>query len=179
MASFLPVDFTKSIQKQKLIYKRTSKSVFEYVLFYGIILAVAFPSVIMIYDSASSNSIYSLVFILLFDLWITANIILMNHFVIVDGKDREQNKQNIIKVLTDLGITENLNTTQPNMVRDFRGTSFFDSGRTITCLLANGKVYINITSLLRGNGFSIFSGFFNYFICKNIARQFKKTQASH
>ena len=180
MASYIPVDFTRSIEKKRLVYKNRSKFILEYFTFYFLIFLTVMLSVGLIYGAISvhslAQSMSTIIPVLLYDTWILTNIIMLNHFVIIDGADRETNKQDIIKVLIDLNLTENLNTTAPNMVGDFKSTRF-SAGRVITCLFYKNMVYINITSLVRADGPSIFGGLFNYFICKNIVRQFKKLRA--
>src|SRR6202012_6191983 len=113
MASYIPVDFTRSIEKKRLVYKNRLKFILEYFTFYFLIFLTVMLSVGLIYGAISvhslAQSMSTIIPVLLYDTWILTNIIMLNHFVIIDGADRETNKQDIIKVLIDLNLTENLN----------------------------------------------------------------------
>lgn len=180
MPAFFPVDYTKSIAKQKLVYKSSVNLTFEHIVYYiGFITILSCPVAIVTMSllwGKQDISIGIIVSLLVVIVWLVSNVVLLNAFVIIEGKQRDINKKDIITVLSKYKTLENLDQTKPNSIRDVKSTELFVNGRVVTCLFKGNKMYLNITSLLRGNSFSFFSGFYNYISCKLIEKDFKKLQ---
>ena len=177
MDTFLPVDYQKSIEKQRLVYKRSSDSTFEYVLFYLVMITVLGSSLAGVFIPVVLGDftvIYIIPIVLLFDAWFVANAILLNAFIKIKGNQTKDHKKDIIKAIGESLELENLDQPETNMIRDVRLSGFLQSGRVVTCVFDQDTIYLNITSLMRGNALSIFGGLYNYYRCKSIAEDFKE-----
>jgi hypothetical protein len=113
-------------------------------------------------------------FITLF--WMIANLILMNVFIKIDGKEKEVNRNDMITTLHQYYKLNNLDIADENIIRDIKPYKFILNGRIITCLLDNEILYLNITSLQNFNNLTPYSGLYNYYKCKRIARRFRELQ---
>lgn len=182
MASLLPINYQKSIAKERLIYKTTAGLVFTY-LYSGfnalIILAVVtMPAFVKFSDTLTWLRPFYFVFIIAFYFWAIINIILLNAFVKVMGTNLEDNRKDIIDALSKYFSLENLDEKSDGIIRDIRLPWAFRNGRAITCLLDENMIYLNSVRLMRPSSISFYSAVFMYYKCKRVAKQFQELQAA-
>ena len=129
-------------------------------------------------SAISHISIYYVIFCVVFDCWMIANMILLNAFARVEGIQKNLNRKDMITLLSHTYNLLNLDTSDENMIRDVKLNGAFDGRRVITCLLHDNAVYLNVTTLVtRGDVFSPFSGIYNLWRCRRIVNKLKLRQS--
>jgi hypothetical protein len=182
MASVLPINYQKSIAKERLIYKTNTSLIFTY-LFSGfnafVILAVlTMPVFVGFSDTLTWLQPFYIIFIIVFYCWAIANVVLLNSFVKIKGIHPEDNRKDIIEALSKYFVLENLDGTSAGIIRDIRLPWAFRNGRAVTCLLDEDMIYLNSVRLMRAASISVYSAVFMYYKCKRVAKQFQKLQAA-
>jgi hypothetical protein len=179
MDTFHTVDFDKSVKKRRLVYKTSGFLVFGYIMCVFVALmamcCITGPAIFKI-SNISQISIYYIIFFVVFDVWMIANIIFLKSLVRVEGIQKNLNRKDMIILLSHTFDLRNLDTSDENIIRDIRLNDIFDGNRVITCLLNDNAVYLNVTSLLRGDVFSPFSGVYNFWRCRRIINKLKLRQ---
>jgi len=186
METYYPVNYNKSIQKQRLIYILSTRIIWSYIICY-ISAAVAFVMLLGIFVNyfayqPTDPSYYPAIIPLLGLIalcWMIANLVLMNAFVKVDGKDKEANRKNMIAILHQYYKLNNLDIADENMIRDIKPYEFVINGRMFTCLMDNEIVYLNITTVQNFHNLSPFNGLYNYYKCKRLAKEFKRLKSEN
>jgi len=179
MATFYPIDFNKSIEKKQLVYKTNPDLIMEYiVLGLSLILTIGVPSFLAIITFKSLSDIFQILLCLLWDGFIIANLILFRSLVKVEGKSKRENKNDIIKILSKDYQLQNEHPMRNGMIRDIKVDSFSRWGRVITCLFDDNAVYLNVTTVYKGDSFSCFNGLLNYIRCKGMAKDFQRLQSA-
>jgi hypothetical protein len=171
METFLPIDYAKSLQKQRLVYQTNLTVVFEYIWYCFVLLVTMGPVTMPIIfkpANVSHISIYYIIFCAVFDSWMISNLFYLNAFVKIPGTDHD----GLIRVLSEFYKLRNLDI-KDFKIRDVRLVGFFHGGRVITVLLNKEIMYLNVTTLLRYDGLSCFNGLYNYYKCKRIAKRFE------
>ena len=180
MSTFLPIDFQKSIAKERMVYKTTSSLLFTYAIstFNALIVIaiVTMPAFVKLPATLTTLRPYYIIFIFIFYCWAITNAVLLNAFVKIKGFNPENNQKDIIEALSKYFKLENLDNTKPNVIRDIRLPWAYKTGRAITCLLDEDIIYLNIVRLMRPANMSFNSAVFMYLKCKRVARQFQKLQ---
>ena len=184
MAAFYPIDYIKSVQKQRLIYKLNARIIFSYMICYlsafagFIMISAAFGELFIEPGAIFYTPALVLFLLIILHLWTIMNLISLNRMVKFDGKNRTTNKDDIIAILKQFYKLDNLDTTDENVIRNIKPYRFILNGKIITCLFDHEIVYLNLTSLQNYNLISSFSGLYNYYKCKRIAQRFKQLQAN-
>jgi hypothetical protein len=147
MAAPYPIDYIKSIQKQRLIYKVNLRIVWSYIFCYLSAIALFIMIVAILGelflpkpDGALDAPILILFFSLIVLIWMITNLILLNKMIKIYGIEIEVNKKDIITALSQYYKLNNLDTTDNNIIRDIKPYRFILNGRIITCLFDNEKV---------------------------------------
>ncbi|MFI5138528.1 MAG: hypothetical protein ACHQIM_11945 [Sphingobacteriales bacterium] len=172
-----PVDINNSIQKGKLVYSSGYGIVFDYFFSYFVaILVIALISVPTFFSKVVQIGYMPrgvIVLVVLADIWMIANLVHLNTLVKISGKQKEVNKKDILIALADFYKLDNL-ITGADIIQDEKLS--MPGGRVITCLFDDNAVYINKTTLIKNDGLSPFSGLFNYYRCRQIAKNFTLLQ---
>lgn len=186
MDSFYPINYTKSIQKQRLVYDINSKLIVSYIVCYisAVVLLVMLLAIFGELFADGANSILYIpavlpIIVIILLCWIVVSLILLNSTVKIQGRSKETNKTDIVAILWRRYKLKNLDITDENMIRDIKPYVFIFNGRVITCLFDNKDIYLNITSVQNYNNFSPFSAIYNFCRCKRIAKDFQKLQSSN
>ena len=170
----IDIDFEKSIDKRRLVYKNRS-TVVDYIITYiGSLFFIALASVLLV-TKITIMPFWMLVFIVSFIIWMTANASLFNVLLKVDGSDINNNRSDIIKVINEF-FHLNIKDKGQMIIKDVRLSGFIHWGRVVTVLLDNNSVYINIQTLGRADALSFFHGFTNYLKSNRIGRRFTQAQ---
>jgi hypothetical protein len=118
MPAFFPVDYTKSIVKQKLVYKSSVNLTFEYIIYYlRFITILSCPVAIIImflFWGIQDISIGITAFLFVVIVWLVSNVVLLNAFVVIEGKKRDIDKKDIITVLSSIKHLKI--STKPNRI---------------------------------------------------------------
>lgn len=106
-------------------------------------------------------------------LWLIANLILTNSLVKIEGKDITSNRAVIKDCLEAFYNDIDLQPGGQRMIRNFKPAGWLNWGRIITVIFDENSMFINITTLGRGNSASPFHGLTNYLKCRRIAARIK------
>jgi hypothetical protein len=184
MGTYYPINYDKSIQKQKLVYKLNSRVVLSYIICYVAALAL-YVMILGLFgefvEGKSIDPIYLTPLVLLVSIiylpFAITNLLLLNSTIMIIGKGNEANKKDIVTILSKYYKLDNLDSSQDNITRDLRLSKPFRMGRIITCLFDDDLIYLNITRLENLNTLSPFSSIYNYYKCKRIAKKFQILQS--
>jgi|SRR6185503_8072027 len=170
------VDIEKSLKRSRLVFKLTGSYVFNTVLIYlaALILIAAF--VMALLNSKISHPPIVTLITCLIVLWVIANLILTNSLVKIEGKDIASNRAAIKDCLESFYNDIDLQPGEQRMIRNFKPAGWLNWGRIITVIFDENSIYINITTLGRGNSASPFHGFSNYLKCSRMARYIRNRQ---
>ena len=176
------VDFAQSIQKQRLNYKAGG---FGVNLFFSWFLAltIIFCGCIPFIDKHMHPTILSTCITVVIIIWMIANLVLMNALLKVPGTDIDNNRKNMVAAFNEVYDDLKMNDEGQVIIRSIKysnnNTKYYYSKRekVITILLDNKDVYLNITSLFRGDLPSPVNGWYNYLKCQQLARIFLSKQA--
>jgi len=184
MNTYYPINYDKSIQKQRLVYKLNMRLVWSYIVCYFAALALYFMILGLLgefVEGKSIDALYLLPLILLVSIiylpFMITNLVLLNSTIIIIGKGNESNKTDIVTILNQYYKPDNLDSSQDGIIRDVRLSKHFRMGRIVTCLFDDDLIYLNITRLENLNTFSPFSSIYNYYKCKRIAKKFQILQS--
>jgi hypothetical protein len=185
MDTYYPINYDKSIKKQRLVYDLNLTVIWSYIVcYFNAIVLFAIISVLLgwLFSSNSIGTTYFSVIVLFLAivllLFLATNFILLNKTVKIDGIEKEANKNDMITVLSQYFELNNLDTNQKDIIRDVRRSRPMKLGRVVTCLFDDNLVFLNITRLERYNTFSPLSCLFNYYKCKRIAKKFQELQSA-
>jgi len=166
------INFSKSIQKKRVIYKPTVGIVYDYLITYSLnALLIVLPTLILL----ARIKIGPLLFFILdsaFITWATLNMFFLRALIEIKGKDVDFNRTLIISILEDYFQDLKIDNKEQLIIINVKPTGFIYWGRIITVLLDQDAVYLNIQSLVRGEGISFFHGFNNYLKCRQIKKLF-------
>jgi hypothetical protein len=95
----------------------------------------------------------------------------MNKLIVFEGKSFEENKNAIMTVLKEWYPEIEFSSAAPNTIRGQKQVGYLRD-RVITIILDEDKVFVNILNTFRGNGFSFYHGWLNYFRSKSLAKDF-------
>jgi hypothetical protein len=178
---YLPINYEKSIKRQRLIYKMSFDVVFDYFFVFAIALfliaAITIPAIIKPVN-ISRVSIFYIIPVITIDLWIIVNVILTNSLIKINIDQSQLDKNGIELVLSNYFKNITLQKDGQKIFR-FRKNSGLFTGifpKIITVLLAEQCIYINITALGRFDTLSPFHGLANYIKCKRI-KEFSETKS--
>lgn len=175
-----PINLSKSMRRNRLFYKRTPGSIVDQVLNYAAIvmlfLCATLPLLVKPTRLYQLPVIHS-VLILCFVSYLFLTVYLMNRLVKSKGINLYHNRKNIEEVLSEYFDQLRPEDCGKGVVRYVKHAGFVSWGRIITVLFDGNKVYLNITTLGRGDSVSIFHGLTNYIKCRQIIKKFKRMQA--
>ena len=131
------VDFTKSILKEKLIFKRDLYGYLD--IFFENIIALILLLVIILFLSNRHNfvgkgAIYFNVILILLALWLILGIYFMKKLVKIQGLNPESNRKKIVDLLSREFPKENFNTSGEHIIVSKKSTGLFSWGKIITVL---------------------------------------------
>jgi len=176
---FYPIDFNTSIQQQRIVYKKTPDFILECItLVFTTAFAVGPVTFLAFITFQSIFDIFQVMLCLIWDAFIGINIVLLHTLVKIDGKNKRDNKRDILKVLSKNYQLQKEHPMRNGIIRDIQVDTFSRWGRVITCLFDDNCVYINVTTVYKTDSFSCFNGLYNYNKCKKIAKDFRELQAS-
>lgn len=163
------VNFTKSIAKQRLIYKMTGEVVFSYIISYFLMLFYMTLAIVPIlaYFNEPYMPVWPLV-CCLFLIFMILSIVFRNAFVTLDIK----NKQKVKEVLDTFYADLLFQVDEANILRSIKPLGHPIWGRVITVLFSNDAIYLNITTLGKGESPTFIHGLLNYYRARKIARYF-------
>jgi hypothetical protein len=173
--SIASVNIDKSIQRKRLIYKMTVWVFLDYFFTYlgGSILVICClapnftgknPTPLIIVIASCSGAI-----------WMIANLVSLSALVKLEGKDIDTNRKDINSVLNAYYSGYTLVSTD-RLIRSVKLSTSLRWGKIITVILEEETMYLNITTLGRGDGPSPFHGLYNYTRCRSIAKIIKSHQ---
>ncbi|MBD1385957.1 hypothetical protein IDJ75_11755 [Mucilaginibacter rigui] len=174
-----PLNIVKSIQRQRLAYKITFSYVFDYLfllLAVGFSLFVCYIFLKIATDSLSQNISLFLTYTILIviALWLFTNIYFSNALVKVRGGYAANNKVELHNLITKKFKRLNKTVELDNLVAYYREPKFAGLSILITCIFNDNDIYLNISSLGRGDGPLPFSGLYNYFRAKRLLESLKR-----
>lgn len=164
-----------SIQKLRLIYDRSFAMIFDYTMAYliGLFPVIAFSlSLIAQPDNLPAISLVFYTACFLFDVWMIINLYLLKALVKIDIGDIA-NKDNIENALNQFYDNLKFEEISENVFQYEKPSSFLKGwyGKVVTVLVDDYIIYLNVTSLGRGDTPSAIHGLYNYLKCKKIAKQ--------
>jgi hypothetical protein len=169
------VNVDKSIKHKRLIYKVAVGIFLDYFFTYlgGSILVICCFA-----PNFTDKNHAPLIFVVIsctIAIWMIANLILLNALVKFDGKDLTTNRKDINSVLNAYYSGYTLVSTD-KLIRSVKLSTNFRWGKIITVILEGETMYLNITTLGRGDGPSPFHGLYNYTRCRSIVKIIKSHQ---
>ena len=168
------VDIEKSLKRGRLAFKLTGSYIFNTVLIYGtVLILIAGFAGAQLNPKIDHPPGFTIISCLIF-LWLFANLILTSSLVKIEGKDITSNRAAIKDCLELFYSDVDLQPGEQRMIRNFKPVGWVSWGRIITVIFDENSVYINITTLSRGNSASPFQGLANYLKCRRIRRSFSK-----
>lgn len=169
------VDFNKSIERKKLVYNEWKSPIFDRLFTWFIGLTVIAVVIGILLNNGFDNAIPLICIAAAITIWMLANLLLMDTLVKIQGCDINSNRKNILSSFNELFDDIEIKDSGQNIIRDIKystNSKYNTNSRIITILFDNKDVYLNITSIIKYNSVSPFSGWFNYLKCKQVARAF-------
>jgi hypothetical protein len=174
-----PLNIVKSILRQRLTYKVTFSYIFDYLF---LLLAVGFPLLVCYifsknatHNLSQNTSLYLTYTILtIIALWLFTNIYFTNVLVKIKGGYTANNKVELHSLITKKFKRLNKTVELDNLVAYYREPKFAGLSILITCIFNDNDIYLNISSLGRGDGPLPFSGLYNYFRAKKLLESLKR-----
>lgn len=172
----LKIDVEKSIQKQRLIYRFSAAEIFNAILSYLLLfIIVGALNAICISILLKPFISYTLIFLtILIDTLVVLNIILRDTLIRIEGNNIEENKTDILAVLSQYYPKDNFQIHEQNMLRSFKGSYQPIWGRIITVIFDGSTMYLNITKLGKSDAPTMIHGLQCYLKSKRIARYYKQ-----
>jgi len=172
------INYSKSIAKETLVYKRDSwdkiehfSMLFMFIASLGLFMYISIDSFLRSDFSTGTIS-------LLPAIWIGVSAVFMNKMVKVEGKSILRNKEDVMNTLKYFYDDVTFGASEEDIIRDISTSGWFNSGRVITVLLNNNMVYFHKISLGRGGAMLPFYGPFDYTKAQEMAEHFKDIQAT-
>ncbi len=167
------VDIEKSLKRGRLVFKLTGSYIFTTLLIYlAVLILIAVFAGALLNPKISHPPAVTIISSLIF-LWLIANLVLTNSLVKIEGKDIASNRANMKDYLESFYSDIDLQPGEQRMIRNFKPIGWLNWGRIITVIFDENSMYINITTLGRGNSASPFHGLVNYLKCRRIAARQK------
>ena len=169
----VPVNFEKSIKKQRLIYKMTGSVIFNYVFGYIMMLFyMAFGIIIFWFHGRYAPLWLWLVFVLYIS-WMIANLFLRDSLIKIDGRELSVNKQNMVLTLDEFYRNLTFQVDSENELRSVKPSYRPIWGRVITVFFDKNCIYLNISTLGKDDLPTFVHGFTNYLKARRIAKYFR------
>lgn len=173
MTTLYPLNVIKSILRERLIYKVTFGYIFDYLFLF---LAVGFSLfVCYIFSKLATNSLsqnislfLTSIILIIITLWLFTNIYFANVLVKAKGGCVANNKVELHALLNEKFKRLNKTVDLDNLLTYYREPKIAGLSILITCIFNNDDIYLNISSLGRGDGPLPFSGLYNYFRSKKL-----------
>ena len=181
MRTFYSIDYDKTIEKQRIVYKNTPDVIMEYVILgMTTIIVLGAPTFITIITATAKSgpNILGIILCLLWDIFIISNLVCLNSLIMINGKSRKENKTDLLTILSKSYSMQGPHVIRNNILRDIQLDDIVRWGRVITCIFIDEKVYLNVTTLYKTDSFSCFNGFLNYYSCKQIGKELEALQAA-
>lgn len=168
MRTGLPqIDISKSIHKERMIYKKTGWYIFGVCLTYFylvIFIAMTVFFLITYYNVGFIDTVCGF-----FIVWITACLITVNKLVKIDRIAYPVEKDKIIQTFESFDRDVEFVNNNSKLIRAFV-PSIFSWGIVYTVIIAEENIYLNFSSLGRGlDMISPFHAVFNYILCRRFA----------
>lgn len=119
--------------------------------------------------SGSNELIWAVPICIVIEFFMALSIFYRNAFVIIKTGDLIQNKQKIKEALDAFYSDLNYQVNDELIIRSVTPVGSPIWGRIITILFDNDSIYLNITSLGKGNSTSFAHGLLNYLKARKIA----------
>ena len=177
--TFPQVNYEKSITRKRLVYKKTSDILFNYLVGYPLACFYIFIGITPLLFKSTTGSYAPMWLILcsvVFTCWMFANLIMTNALVEFNGKDKIINRKNILTALDAFYDNLEYQIDEENVLRSIKPTGDPIWGRIITVLFSENFVYLNITTLGKTENPTFVHGFFNYIKARRIIRYLKTQQ---
>jgi len=167
------IDYEKSIQKHRLIYKITPVRVFcEAVnwLMFSLFIFISLQP--LLFGRTASTGV--VILIILFNTWMLSNAILNYSLVKIPGKTIDENKTVIRFAINEFLTVKDFKVDNEIMMRSFKpnGRPFW--GKIVTILFDGTEMYLNITTTGKTDNPTMIHGLRNYIRAKRIARYYRK-----
>ena len=181
-ADFSPeINYEKSLQKHRLIYKTTGwflfNLIFNYTL-YMLVMFVAFQPLLHLI-TGSAEPIWLIACSILIVSLMVFNVFCNSAFTKIEGKKTEDNKKDILLIMDEFFSNYDFKVNDDKMMRSFMPQGSPIWGRIITILFDGKVMYLNITSLGKTNSPTIVHGLYNFIKAKRIARYYRKNYFSN
>ncbi|WP_179412136.1 hypothetical protein HDF19_02530 [Mucilaginibacter sp. E4BP6] len=177
IADFSPeINYNKSLEKHRLIYKITGWLIFSLVFgyaFYLLMMFAAFQPLLHLITGHAEPIGLITCSLLVVSLMIF-NIFCNNAFTKIEGKNLEDNKRYILLTMDEFFSNYDFKVNDDKIMRSFMPKGSPIWGRIITILFDGNDMYLNITSLGKSNSPTLVHGLINYLKARRIKKYFAK-----
>jgi hypothetical protein len=165
------LDFQKSIQKKRVVYKMTASLLFSRLIDNLIWAACIITTILAPLNKNSDLGIWYIFFALV-TIWISLGLFYMNKLVVIKGIDEVENRKKITQILNQKYATVQLYYSGQNIIH-YRNENalLFGWGKQITLIYNGPNFFINLATLGRYDIKSPFHAISNYYFLKSLKRK--------
>jgi hypothetical protein len=167
-----PINIDKSIKKGRLVYMLTIELILDYI--FGLIATVLVLIGVYLYmfNATRSTSLWvaAPVFGILI-MWMIANIVLAKRLIPIKQPANWQERRKLQSILN--GYYPRLKSVyeDKNMAKYYQEPRVIGMSKLITIIYNKENIYLNISSLGKGDGPLPFSGLYNYIKARRIVKR--------
>ncbi|WP_158989960.1 hypothetical protein [Mucilaginibacter sp. L196] len=166
------INYEKSIQKHRLIYKITGGRVFSEAanwLMFSLFIFISLQP--LLFGRTPSTGV--VILITLFISWMLSNALLNYSLVKIPGTTINENRAAIRLAINKFVTVKDFKVDNDVMMRSFKPTGHPFWGKIVTILFDGTEMYLNITSTGKSENPTMIHGLRNYIKAKRIARYYK------
>ncbi|MES2650102.1 MAG: hypothetical protein V4663_00105 [Bacteroidota bacterium] len=166
------LDLQKSIQKRRLIYKKTPLFFFNFLLNNLLWLFLLVIPILLASNPKNNVPPVIIIILVLFMLFILSGMYFTNTLLLIRSSSLAENRKQMIRLIQEKFPKLLINHTGQNVISCKRNTGLFNWGSQITIIFNDADILINLTTIGRHEIKSPFHALFNYLKMKQLSKKF-------
>lgn len=164
------LDLQKTIQKQRLTYKKNYTFFSHWLLNNGRWIILLFLPILLAFNPKNYIGILGIVVVALWIVFISMGMYFTNSLVLIRGSNLEDNRTQIIELIRHKFPKLIINETGKNIIYCRKETGFTTWGKQITIILNDTDLLVNLTTTGRFEIKSPFHSLSNYIKMKRLSK---------
>lgn len=168
----LRIDKQKSIQKERIIFKRNWEYVLEKIFEILVYSTWTVVSILLILNPKNAISEPATITLISLNILVLVSWYYIYKLLKIEMLNPEKDRKIFVETVSKKFPDLQINDKGLNSLRSKKNTSLFSWGKSLTVLFDGNQIFINLTTLGRNETKSPFHSITNYLKLKSIAKEF-------
>jgi hypothetical protein len=173
----LKLDVEKSIQRERLIFKKNWDYVMEFLFGIAVYLIWTICSILLILNPENGIGEIGITILVLINILLLISWYLIYNLLKIKVSNPERDRIAFVKILKERFPDLTINDNGVHMLRSRKPNGLFSWGKLLTVIFEGNQIFINLITLGRNETKSPFHSISNYLILKSIRKEFNKKTA--